>query len=130
MVVMEWNKVYHVVFLRLFRPNVGKGHSKEDVGEPNDCSSSSSSSIITSMLIGESNMGLENSEFGNAVGTNEVVMHGSVERLKSFDVRELMLNTLVNETDIRRVMDSRRFKDGTCTEDMTVVVLEKRVVVL
>jgi len=74
-------------------------------------------------------MGLENSEFGNGVGT-KVVMHGSEERLESLDVRELMLNTLVNETDNRRVMDSRRFKDGTCTEDMTEFVLEKRVVVL
>ena len=43
-------------------------------------------------------------------------------------VLTLMLNALVNEDDIRRVMDSRRFKD--CTEAMTVVVLEKRVVVL
>jgi len=98
------------VFLR---PNVGKGHSKEDGGEPYDCSSSSSSSIITSKLIGESNMGLENSGFGNAVGTNEVVMHGSEERLEALDVRGLMLNALVNEVDIRRAMDSRRFKDCT-----------------
>ena len=41
-----------------------------------------------------------------------------------------MLNALVKEDDIRRVMDSRRCKDCTCTEDMTMVVLEKRVVVL
>ena len=43
-----------------------------------------------------------------------------------------MLNALVNEDDIRRVMDSRRFKDTTedSAEDMTVVVLEKRVVML
>jgi hypothetical protein len=79
------------------------------------------------MLLGESNMGLENSESGNAVGTNEVMTHGSEERLKSLDVRDVMLNALVNEDDIRRVMDSRRCKDGACTEDMTVVVLEKRV---
>ena len=46
--------------------------------------------------------------------------------------RTLMLNALVNEDDIRRVMDSRRFKDTTedSAEDMTVVVLEKRVVML